>query len=205
MGCVWAKIVGLYEAVFRCSGEQAVTQSPVDGDLENKSLMADKNTEIDNGISDKNSFGNDDDVGNDQTLDKQQSIIQHTLDLRKRNVSHENCTEPSNCNGALHDNGIHESKKLDVDNSDLVQVIESKDVDQCHDDFEDLLSRCPSTVVLKILGYLSYKDLVHSVSPVCKSWHNMAFDPSLWCVIDFRRYKVSPIWVCRKECVLYRY
>lgn len=59
-----------------------------------------------------------------------------------------------------------------------------------HEGF-DLLMRLPSNVVLKILKYLSVKDIVHRVSPVCKLWHEIAHDEALWCRIDMYRYFVS--------------
>lgn len=55
----------------------------------------------------------------------------------------------------------------------------------------DILSRCSRTVVLKILGYLPLKDLLHKICLVNKNWNAMAFDPSLWRKIDMRPYVVN--------------
>lgn len=84
----------------------------------------------------------------------------------------------------LHNNNYNEEEHGNDQNH--------KDI-ETSDKFEDLLGKCPSNVILKILGYLGYKELVHSVSLVCKSWHEMAFEPDLWCEIDLRNYVINDI------------
>lgn len=55
----------------------------------------------------------------------------------------------------------------------------------------DLLSKCPRSVVLKILDYFSFSELVHNISLVCKNWRSRVYDPHLWSNIDLLKYKIN--------------
>ncbi|XP_069132139.1 F-box/LRR-repeat protein 2-like [Argopecten irradians] len=60
----------------------------------------------------------------------------------------------------------------------------------------------PNEILLKIFSYLEVLELCRRISPVCRRWRKLAYDPSLWYLLDLnwnpRLSSVDLCWIIRR-------
>lgn len=94
-----------------------------------------------------------------------------------------------------HQNNYH-SRDETISRPDLLQKIASlhradRDVGasrSCSQGSCVHIDSLPLSVMLQIFSSLPPYDLLHRVAPVCKSWNQLAYDPSLWKTLNLRKY-----------------